>query len=408
MGKTNKQKNQQISKTITATRQRRSEMRVVTYVLKITKSKCNREQKEDLKMCFLEAKWLYNSELSKGDWDAFDRNAKFATVKVGDKFETRKLTHLGSQMRQDVVDGLKQNIINLSKAKAKGHKVGRLKFKKYVNMVPLRQYGCTFSFDFDKRTVKIQKISRPFKVKGLEQIPEDAEIANAQLVSKPSGYYIHVTTYQEKKEDAKTGREIGIDFGIAHSFTTSDGDVYDYDIPETKSVKLSQRRMSKTFAKNNPRDKDGKFINEEKVYSKNYFKKRAKYRRACERYKNQKMDKAKKFSSKVLHENDYVAIQDELLKAWHKGLFGRQVQHSILGSVKALLKNSPKVHVVPSSFPSTQVCPVCGERTRIPLSQRYYECVYCGYREDSRDRKAASSILGEAHRLDERNGDNAG
>ena len=56
MDKTNKQKNQQISDTIAATRQRREDMQVVTYVLKITKRKCNREQKEDLRMFFLEAK----------------------------------------------------------------------------------------------------------------------------------------------------------------------------------------------------------------------------------------------------------------------------------------------------------------------------------------------------------------
>ena len=129
MIKTNKQKNQQISDTIAATRQRREDMQIITYVLKITKRKCNREQKEDLKMFFLEAKWLYNAELAKGDWEKFDRNAKTASVKIGDEFEVREITHLGSQMRQDVVDQLKQNIINLSKAKSKGYRVGALKFK---------------------------------------------------------------------------------------------------------------------------------------------------------------------------------------------------------------------------------------------------------------------------------------
>ena len=78
-----------------------------------------------------------------------------------------------------------------------------------------------------------------------------------------------------------------------------------------------------------------------------------------------------------------------------------------MGPVKKALKRSGKTHVVAASFPSTQLCPRCGQKTKHPLSQRYYECAHCGYHEDSRDRKAATSILGEAHRLDVRVGGNA-
>jgi len=54
-------------------------------------------------------------------------------------------------------------------------------------------------------------------VLGLRQIPADAEIANAVLLRKPSGYYLHVTCYLPK--DSRTSpnpidKDIGIDFGV--------------------------------------------------------------------------------------------------------------------------------------------------------------------------------------------------
>ncbi|MEA4923515.1 MAG: zinc ribbon domain-containing protein, partial [Eubacteriaceae bacterium] len=83
---------------------------------------------------------------------------------------------------------------------------------------------------------------------------------------------------------------------------------------------------------------------------------------------------------------------------WHKGLFGKQVQHSAMGSIKEKLKTNSKVHVVARSFPSTQICPVCGNKTKHPLMERQYTCDHCGYRHSSRDVKAALSILDEALR----------
>ena len=86
-------------------------------------------------------------------------------------------------------------------------------------------------------------------------------------------------------------------------------------------------------------------------------------------------------------------MQDEMIANWHSGLFGKQVQHSSMGFIKAKLKNSLKVHVVETSFPSTQICPICGSLTKHPLNKRDYDCKACGYHHDSRDIKSAQSIL---------------
>jgi predicted RNA-binding Zn-ribbon protein involved in translation (DUF1610 family) len=100
-----------------------------------------------------------------------------------------------------------------------------------------------------------------------------------------------------------------------------------------------------------------------------------------------------------LKDNSLIAIQDEMIANWHKGLFGKQVQHSAMGFIKARLKTSPKTYVVPREFPSTQKCPDCGKNTKHPLEVRHYLCEHCGYYHPSRDVKSAEMILMEALRL---------
>ena len=94
-----------------------------------------------------------------------------------------------------------------------------------------------------------------------------------------------------------------------------------------------------------------------------------------------------KYSSLFGHRN-----KDENIKGWHKGLFGRQVQNSALGTLKSKLVSNPNVLVIDRFFPSTKMCPSCGAINEcITLSDRMFTCG-CGYTED-RDVKAAKTLL---------------
>ncbi len=91
-----------------------------------------------------------------------------------------------------------------------------------------------------------------------------------------------------------------------------------------------------------------------------------------------------------LLEHERVYMQDENISEWHKGLFGRTVQHSVLGLVKAKLIKHERVIVLSSRELTTKYCPVCGKLKKdITLADRVYECS-CGYRED-RDIHAAKN-----------------
>lgn len=377
-------KNLAIRNTVKATRERRDGLICRVFKIKIVQGKLSREKKDHLDALFREAKWLRNSELAKDDVSLFDRDAKTAKVKVGDVFEERSLTHLGSQMRQDIVDQLKSDISSLAALKKKGRKVGKLKFKSYCNSIPLRQYGNTYSIDFEKNTIRIQCCKKPFKVRGLKQLEGATEIANAKLVRKPSGYYFHITTYTVPEERILTGALVGLDFGIKTNLTTSDGAKYDISVPETHAVKVASMKLNKAYKRNGG------------VKSKKHRKRRARLRRAYERQNNKKDDLAGKVVHDLFDKYDKVAMQDEMIAAWHHGLHGRKVQHSAMGSINAKLKRSSRTTMVPRSFPSTQKCPVCGLNTKHPTSKRDYTCAHCGYHHPSRDVKAAQMVLSKA------------
>ena len=377
-------KNENIKQSLKETKERRKNMVCRVYEVKVVAGKLSYQKKTHLNMLFTEAKWLRNAVLGSDDAFAFNRDAKSVMIKVKDDFEERAFSTIGSQMKQDVVDSVKSEIRGLAAKKAKGEKAGRLKFKTYCNSVPLRQYGTTYRINYENNTISIQGLRKPVKVRGLKQMPGDIEYANAKLVRKPSGLYFHITMYSQRQNTEPTGAALGIDFGISTNMTFNTGEEINISVPESKSIKCNSKNINKAFIKNG------------KKKSSNHRKRVYKLQIAYEKQNNKKRDIAKKEVSKLLNNNDMIAIQDEMIANWHKGLFGKQVQHSAMGFIKAGLKTSPKTHVVARGFPSTQKCPVCEKNTKHPLEIRHYKCEHCGYYHPSRDVKSAEMILMEA------------
>ena len=381
----NEDKNLIIKQTIKQTRERHGHLRCDVYELKVVHNKLSRVQINDTNKLFCEAKWMRNYIVA--DFEHADRNAKTVPIKTGDVFEDRTFSVLGSQMKQDIYDQVKANILSLNTNKRNGRKVGALKFKSVCNCVPLRQYGNTYKIDREHSTVKVVNIKKPFKVRGLDQLPECVEFANAKFIRKASGLYFHITVYEPYDRRDPTGAKCGVDFGIKDNITTSDGDTYNVYVPVDRSTRIHAKKFNRAFVKNGRKK------------TKNHYKRLKRLKRSYEHEANKRHDKANKISSELLNYYDIVVIQDEMIHNWHSGLFGKQVQFSAMGSIKARLKTSPRVIVVPRSFPSTQVCPICGGLTKHALDKREYNCHHCGYHHPSRDVKAAISIRDEGLRI---------
>ena len=375
-------KNNRIRKQVKLTREKRKGQMCRVYRVKIDISHLNEAQKTHLKMLFVEAKWLYNDALTfTQEHDINDYDTTAHTVHGLDKDKqpvTHELEYLGSQMKQSVIQGIKYSLKSLSALKKHNHQVGTLRYKSDYVSINLQQHRVTYRF-YDEYHVGIQGINERIRIKGANQfwnIP-NIEFANAKLLSLPDGYYLAVTTYQNNGgEKRKLKPEIGIDMGIKTTITTSEGKKYKVLIEESERIKKCQRLIA--------RRKKG---------SSNRYKARKLLQRAYQRLTSRKRDTANKIVHELL-EHEHIYMQDENLSGWHKGLFGKTVQHSVLGLIKAKLihNNNKRVTVLSSREPTTKYCPVCGNLKKdITLADRIYECE-CGYRED-RDVHAARNMI---------------
>lgn len=129
----NEERNRKIRENGKATRERRSNMDCRVISAKVQENRLSKAKLEKLRRCFLEAKWLCNAIIASETLSLEDTSA--VQVKVQDTFEIREISTLSAQMKQSVVDSIKTNIFNLSKAKKKGLNVGRLRFKKECNEI---------------------------------------------------------------------------------------------------------------------------------------------------------------------------------------------------------------------------------------------------------------------------------
>ena len=373
------ERNRKIRENGKATRERRSNMDCCVISVKIQENRLSKAKLEKLKRCFPEAKWLYNAIVATDSLSLEDTS--IVQVKVKDTFETREIKCLSAQMKQSVIESVKTNASNLSKAKRKGLKVGRLQFKKECNEINLKQFGQTYAIK-GKNKIRVEKIG-VLVVNGLEQITiDEVEFANAKLIKKPSGFYIHLTVYTKKQPEIQTEKEIlGLDMGIKDQLTFSNGVKVNFYSEESEQLKGLMRKLNR------------------QVKGSNQYKQTLnRIKRIYEHYNNKKNDVVNKLNS-VLKTNYIICFQDELLNQWKRKKskrrfsFGRKVQHGILGRVKDKLKKNGSNIMLESSVPTTQTCPECGCLTKHGLDKRIYHCSHCGFENADRDVHSANMMV---------------
>ncbi len=244
-------KNNRIREQGRQTREKRKSQICRVYRVKIDISHLNEAQRVHLKMLFVEAKWLYNDALTfTHEHDINDYDTTTHTVHGLDKDKqpvTHELEYLGSQMKQSVIQGIKHSLKGLAALKKHNHSVGSLRYKSDYESINLQQYRVTYRF-YDQRHIGIQGFQDPIRIRGANQfwnIP-DLEFANAKPLNLPDGYYLAITTYQNKAGEMKKYKpEIGIDIGIKTTITISDGRKIKVLIEESERIKKCQRLIAR-------------------------------------------------------------------------------------------------------------------------------------------------------------------
>ena len=284
-------------------------------------------------------------------------------------------------MKQEVIDRTKDSIRGLSALRKNGHRVGSIKFKSEVNSIPLKQYGNTY-WIIDKHHVHIQAIKQPVRVRGIFQIPKDAEVASALLFRKHGDYYLHVTTFLKKMVPVNTEHEtrehpessLGIDLGIKNQLTLSNGTRINHKVPVTEQMKRLSRKLSK-----------------KEYRSHNWWNTKTKLEKAYDRTTSIKKDIQNRLVQKITEQYGTICYQDDFIKAWQR-IWGKRILNTSLGGITSALERKARTpRKVPRFVPTTKKCSRCDARNETDLDDRTYECVHCGLVID-RDLNAAINM----------------
>ena len=238
-------KKSRIKASMQNTRARRLNQICKVFECKIVEKHLNKRQRKELQMLFVEGKWFYNHILD------LHKNVSLTRINTTDIKQVKRLDkdrnkisqdleYLSAAQKQAIVARMISNEKTISNLVKKGlQKHGQLQFKSELNCIPLKQYGHTHKFKSANK-VKIQGIHGDILVRTGSQLQNVDELANANLIRKPDGYYLKVTCFINKenfKEQKTNGKEIGLDFGIKTNITTSEGEKLDVTVKESDRLK---------------------------------------------------------------------------------------------------------------------------------------------------------------------------
>lgn len=269
--------------------------------------------------------------------------------------------------------------------------LGRMKFKKKgvakdSFRIPGQKVNYNECIDFDTSRIKLPKmtpiklsIDRPF-TGNLRSVTVSKNKCNQYFVS------VLVDTTPELKQN--TGRAIGIDLGLNHLCTFSNG------------VKVDNPRI---FRKNQAKLKRQLQHLSRKIKGSNrYNKQKLKVAKIHLKIANQRSWFNHNLSTWLVSNYDHVFMED-LNVAGMKKLFGKSISDASFSSLVNMIEYKcswyGKVfHKIDRWYPSSKTCNCCGNRiSELPLNIREWECSSCDSVND-RDLNAARNILDEGFR----------
>ena len=270
------------------------------------------------------------------------------------------------------------------KAKKPGKK-GYPQFKKHTRSVEYKTSGWELSTDKRCLTFRDGFAAGKFKLIGSRDLHFYApqEIKRIRIVRRADGYYAQFCINVERKEEAiSTGKVIGLDVGLNHFYTDSDGETIAnprYLRKSEKALKRLQKRVSR-----------------KKKSSKNRKKAINKLARKHLKVSRQRKDFAIKTALCAVKSSDFIAYENLQMRNMVKNhKLAKSISDAAWSQFAQWLEYFGKIYgkIISAVTPqyTSQECSNCGNLVKKTLSTRTHICG-CGTVLD-RDYNAAKNIL---------------
>ena len=221
----------------------------------------------------------------------------------------------------------------------------------------------------------------------------EGKIKNATISRTASGkFFVTLCVKQIVEVKSNQGHEIGIDVGIKHFYSDTNGNI------------VENPRLWKRFATKLAREQ--RKLSRKMKGSGQWEKQRIKVARIHEKIVNIREDFQHKLAFHLAEENQFIAVEKlniksmkgnrKLSKAIHDvawGKFFKKLEYKTY-------EHGGKMVKIPTFYPSSQTCNVCGYKNSLvkDLKIRDWECPECHSHHD-RDLNASINILNKAKSL---------
>ena len=287
---------------------------------------------------------------------------------------------------------------NLDVAYDKFFKEANVGFPKFKSK---HKYRWSYTTDNNNGTVRFDgnrlRLPKVGYVKIVEHRLHEGRILTATISHERSGeYYASVLCeIEQPKSLPVTDKVVGIDLGLHDIIVCSDGE----RVPSPKYFRKSEQRLARVQ----------RAFSRTQKGSNGHEKARLKVARCHQKIKNQRNDFLQKLSTKLIHENQVICLEDLSVKGLERNhKLSKSVTDASFSKFVNMLEYKAewygrKVVKIDRFYPSTQLCSGCGYKNESikglqGLKVREWVCPECGEVHD-RDLNATRNILKEGMKV---------